>query len=109
MGDSSGIVRLNGQTSTETVAYLLGHLYLAQKEYGKAIEWFRRVSAMNASHRQKAEYYTLLAMLGNKQTDAEFYRLLNTVAGAYPVHPYQSQAVNIQKSLKSFWRRMIWG
>lgn len=108
MGDSSGTVRLNGQTLTESTAYLLGHLYLAQKEYDKAIDWFHRVSAMNASHRQKAEYYSLLAMLGNKQTNAEFYRLLNTIAATSPAHPYQHQAVNIQKSLQSFWRRMIW-
>ena len=106
---------LSGETTIGTYLKLFekGHFSMNEKDYPEAIKTFRllKEQALPAEwpeserkhYAENVEWNLLLAMLGDGQTGGDFNQNLDQIARNNQ-HEYQSNAIELQQKLASFWR-----
>lgn len=87
--------------------FYLGHALLKNKDFSSAATQFKKVQTLNdVRYTENAEWYQIVAQLSAEQTNDEFYTLLNKITNDSN-HTFNSQAVDLQGKLNSFWRRLV--
>jgi len=106
---------LSGETTIGAYLKLFekAHLSMNEKDYPQAIKTFNllKEQALPAEwpeserkhYAENVEWNLLLAMLGDGQTGENFNQYLDQIAGNKQ-HEYQSNAIELQQKLASFWR-----
>lgn len=90
--------------NNDKAIYALGHSYYLNKEYALAIQQFQKVmTRQHPEYMEKAEWYLLLAYIGNDQLTDEFYALLDKTI--VKNGRYSADALKLKNALHSFWRR----
>ncbi len=89
----------------ERALYFLAHSQYKLNDHTDAANTFKKVRTLNGRFQEKAAYYQLLSHLAESETGDEFQSLLTSIT-TDKNHSFNAEALNIQKSLNSFWR--IW-